>query len=347
MQRVLPVSHIARSFFVLCLLLPVVVAEAGTFDELDKNLQQGDLDTAKQQIEKMFKTASIVTSRSVVTLQSYEKVLKTLQSTKKFQDIAGKFETSEKTTSEFSTLRYSYNEFRSAWSAMPKNLPVSKELVALLNSTSEATRQKIVEAETQHKEVESQRKQALEAERESKRQAREDAEKKRLADADAERKKEEVAERAKANAHNAKINAINDAAVKAGYKGINKKYGVGRFLYHASKDGSLESGLNEIFWVKLSERDQQIDQKWRLSQVVDGWEIYEIRDWSGEELVHLSIAVKAKGGLPIEGQRLKGDYYVFRGNMQFKTVAGAMRIVQKFEQVALDVGTKDALNVKK
>lgn len=341
MQRVLPISHITRSFIVFCLLLPAIAA-AGAFDELDKNLLQGDLDTAKQQVEKMFKTASIVTSRAVVTLQNYEKVLKTLQSAKKFQDAASKFEASEKTISEFSAVGYSYNEFRGAWSAMPKKLHVSQELVTHVNSTNEASRQRMIDAEIQHKEAESQRKQAVEIERESKRQARDDAEKRRIAAADAGRKKEEAEERARANAHEARIDTTNHAAVKAGYRGINKKYGVGRFLYHASKDGSLESGLNEIFWVKLSDRDQQIDQKWKLSQVVDGWEIYEIRDWSGKELIHLSIAVKAKGGLPMEGQRLKGDYYVFRGNMQFKTVAGAMRIIQKFEQVALDVGTKGA-----
>jgi len=346
MQRITLTRFISSSFLASCLSISVVFA-ADTFDKLDEYLLKGELDAARQQIELMYHTASIVTSKAVVTLKSYEKILNTLQAAKKFQDAVSKYETSGKTASDYGAVSASFSHFHHSWNVMPKQLPISRELLEHINSTAHASDERIRAIEAQYQELEAQRKQAAEAEQEKIRRAKEEAEKKRLADEEAERKKSEAEAQSRANAYNAKLNAINAAAVKAGYKGLNKKYGVARFLYHASQDGSLESGLNEVFWVRLSDRDQELDQEWSLSQVVGGWEIYEIKHWTGTELVRLSIGVKSAGGMPIEGQRLKGEYYVFRGNMQFRTVTGAMRIVQKFEPAALDIGAKGGRNDKK
>lgn len=73
---------------------------------------------------------------------------------------------------------------------------------------------------------------------------------------------------------------------------------------------------------------------WRLTQLVQGWEIYAID--SGQ--THLLIAIKANKSLAMLGQRLKGTYFAFKGNRQFaRSLDGAVVPVQEF-------GRLDALN---
>ncbi len=135
-----------------------------------------------------------------------------------------------------------------------------------------------------------------------------------------------------------KADEIDAAAKKLGYAGLNKKYGIGRFLYHAAKGGSLESGLNQVFWVRLSEAQERVDKNWKLYQVVDGWEIYRMGQWDGKKWVHLAITIKSDPDRSVvEGQRLEDELYVFKGSKRFISITGFPNMIQEFAPVSLDL----------
>ncbi len=314
------------------------MAYANSFSDLDRKLLSGEYDAAKQQIDEMYKTKSIVTSRAVKVLHSYEKIMKAMISLKNFREAASAFDDSKRLESDFSNVRYAYSSYNSQWSAMPKKLPVSTELVDHLNNTDKELRDRFAVIEMVFKEAEKQRKLAAEAnhENELKKIAAEEARKRAIE----KNKKQKIiaAERAKNEAHEAKLNTINNDIIKNGYKGLNKQYGIGLFLYNAMRGiVQLESGLDYVFWTELTEKDKDIDNKWRLTQVVDDYEIYKIVEFSGSELITLTIAIPAQSKMPIEGQILKDGLYLFVGNIDFVSTMGIPMLVQGFKPLGIDL----------
>lgn len=319
--------------------LPLLTfATSGLFDELDLKLLHGNLDAAKEQIDRMFKTRSIVTSEAVKSLSRYKEVLNVLVAIKDFQNATLGFEESQyPNEKEFIKISTAYSNFNSNWSALSKNLPISRDLLDHLNNTRRALTERFTTIESTYQEAGARREQIIKEEEKRRISEYNAAKERQLALIEAETKKIEVEEKKRKIAHNAKIDRVNDVVIKAGYKGLNKKFGIRRFLYHAAREGSLETGLNEVFWTKLSAHDEKADNKWRLSQLIDGWEIYEIEEWSGREMIHLTITVKSNPNrLPMQGQRLKDEYYVFKGNMQFVSVTGTPMIIQQFLPVRID-----------
>lgn len=140
---------------------------------------------------------------------------------------------------------------------------------------------------------------------------------------------------------NQKLSALDANAKAKGFLGLDKRFGIGRFLYGAQRNGDLVEGLNRVFWTSISTTDSSVDKEFKLSQVVDGYQIYSFTGWiqlgdlfDGNE-ISLAIAIPDTG-LPMQGQRLSAGFYAFKGNLTFKSASGANVIVQKFEPVIFD-----------
>lgn len=133
------------------------------------------------------------------------------------------------------------------------------------------------------------------------------------------------------------IQKIDDGLKGNGHKGLHKKYGVGRFLYRAMRgEISLEDGVGYAFWTELSDVDKRVDNKWRLSQVIDNYEIYKITEFASGEYITMTIAIPANTKMPMEGQTLKDGFYLFTGNVEFISVAGIPMLIQGFTPITLN-----------
>lgn len=140
-----------------------------------------------------------------------------------------------------------------------------------------------------------------------------------------------------ANDIKTQFNNIDATLKKSGHKGINKQFGIGRFLYFAMNGKtSLEEGLDYAFWTELSEKDRSVDDKWKLSQVIDDYEIYKITEFKGGEVISLTIAIPAQPKMAMEGQKLKDGLYLFTGNVDFVSISGVPILIQGFQPVNLN-----------
>lgn len=331
------------------------------FEKLDVLILSGDIAGAEAEIESLNNDTSIITSKVVTTLRCYEKILKVLKAGDRYKENEAIFSRTVMGEDDISKIEGAYRSFGIAWNDLTQkgNGISNGEIVSQLNSLRDEINEKYKTARQQYeaayeKRMEEQEKLRLaeearrkeQAERElAKRRAEEErlkAEEKRLEDEYARELAEMEAEKARAEAEKiteqealkAKLNELDAIAIGEGFKGLNKEYGVARFLYFASKNGNLEDGLNQVFWSNLSQKDLKSDQKFKLSQVVDGLEIYQLDEWGGisNGWISLSIAVPAES-MPMEGQRLKHEFYIFEGNIEFSTVVGTTRIVQKFSPI--------------
>ena len=320
----------------LCMLLvfPLTAGAKNLFEGLESMILSGNLDAAHEQVEQMFRTHSIVTSPAIKSVKDYEKIVNALQAAENLETAYNNFSESTRTREEFEAFELSYSSYRSAWSKMSGSLRVSQKMVDHVNGINASVTKRYRDAETAREEAQVAESERLEKQREREEQERERKEQERRAKYEAEQQAQIEREAAEERARQEKLSALDLAARDAGFNGLNMNYGVARFLYNASKEGTLADGIEQVFWTNLSAREARLDSKFKLSQVVDGWEIYELSEWSGDELVRLSIAIPGSR-LPMEGQQLRKGFYVFQGNMEFVTVTGGKRIVQKFSRVNL------------
>lgn len=297
---------------------------------------------------------------ALTRLNSYKLVYKTIAASQAFSTAAEQFKTTGAQDADIRTLRTAYSEFTYSWKLMVGSgpLPVSQTLADRLNALrkpaeaamngaegvfreKEQERMAGVRADQERQrqaaqEAEQERTAGVRAEQERQRQAAQEAEQQRLAQWTAEQQAEADQRKAEEEAAQkeveAKIESLDRSAKAVGFKGLNKSFGVARFLLDCQRGGSLESGLNQVFWIRLSPEDEYADSQWRLSQVVDGWEIYEVPFDP-----YLRIALKAKTGMPIQGQHLKGEYFLFKGNRRFVLALTKVEtIIQVFDPVKLN-----------
>jgi hypothetical protein len=215
----------------------------------------------------------------------------------KAQEFRSAAEAYEGTEEQWSAVEAEKSWFDDRWDRIVKDLPFDQEFIDHLNKT-------LRDVGDQYNSV----------------KARHEAEQARIAKAEID-----------------KLDALSDAAVVQGYKGLNKEVGPARFLIDAMRGASLEDGLNQVFRTQRSNWEGGADDLFRLSQVVDGWQIYDFSRWTGEEWLRFSIAVPDDGGFTMEDQHLKEGFYVYEGPVEFTTVTGVSRRIQVFKPVELNV----------
>lgn len=321
--------------FLMLFALPLCAA-ASQFTKLEESLLHGDIRTARQEVERLYRDKATITTSAVRQLKAYEYVTKALEAARRAQDASQAFVSNAFEREAFTEVDLAYNRFQSTWSALTRErLPVSKPIIELINTTKNETSSAYVAAKTALASREEERKRAVEQkqERQHREAAKKEQERRAAIEAEKNRKEEEVATAKQEKTD--RLDALNESAKAAGYKAIHRKFGVARFLYYAMTKGSLEEGLGHVFWVGISERDKMLDQKFKLSQAVDGWDIYDLYDVGPNGAIRLSIAIPTTG-MVIEGSILRPGFYAFKGPRKFVTVMGAEKIVQTFEKVNLD-----------
>lgn len=225
------------------------------------------------------------------------------------------------------TLRLSIQQFADVRKQMLTHapLPVSQELVSNLNrALRDMNDENKSWADFQARRAAEAAQKAAEAKAQQEEQNARIAQEAKQA---AQEAKAQADEQAAEQAQQAANDRIDKLAKEIGCKGLNKDFGIARFLAKSQQDGTLDSGLGYVFNTKVSPQDSAIHGVWRLTQVVDGWEIY---CWTGER----QLTTKARTKLPMEGPPLKSAIYVFKGNRKFTlAVNGVAKIVQEFEPV--------------
>jgi hypothetical protein len=291
------------------------------YDDVDLALQGGNLDSAKSLIGNL---------SSGPRRDAYQSVYDVLFAKQAYDAAVQKWNASNKSDDDLAAVFLSIKQFSDAWKALIAHgpLPVRNGLVSDLNqllrtmndyNASFVNLKARREAEVQQKAAEA--------------KAQRDAENARMAQQAAQQAQEAQAradEEAANQARQERNDKIDKFAKKLGYKGLNEDVGIAHFLANSQRDGNLESGLGYVFYTKLSPTEEAIDKMWKLTQVVEGWEIYSWMD----EVRQFTIATKARKGLPMEGQQLKSGFYVFKGNKQFTmALNGVTKIIQEFEPV--------------
>lgn len=130
----------------------------------------------------------------------------------------------------------------------------------------------------------------------------------------------------------ASSNNLESIVKKNGYAGLSE-LGIGRFLYKVKHEGGLGDGFNKVFWSDISDKDADVDERFEAIQIVDGYIIYEVSDWNGDELVEFTIAVPGKESLYLTGQKLQHRCHSFEGNLKFEAALGGDIIIPLFKPV--------------
>ena len=91
-----------------------------------------------------------------------------------------------------------------------------------------------------------------------------------------------------------------------------------------------------MLWSRRTSVDASLDKKFTISQVLEDVLIYDLSEFSDDELIQFTIIVpKKQGKLYLEGQVLLGEFFTYTGNLTYKTVIGANRTVPVFEPVEI------------
>ncbi|MGO9413332.1 MAG: hypothetical protein ACLQCB_21605 [Spirochaetia bacterium] len=334
---------IMASLLSILIVVPVFTQNANIFNDIDSLLLQGDLAGAKIKLDDIGSRhlASDLGSDGPHRYLEYGRVYDVLFFAAAFRNEYKRFQESSMATEDMTSLNASSSKLNSAWASLTAltHLSISNPLRDQLNTIPKEANSDLADAK---KSIEAaQAKGIADQKAEEERQAQEEqaaAERQQAAVA-AQQQTEEEQQRAEQEAHASRLEKIDAAAKKAGYAGLNKTFGLARFLNDAQRNGSLKAGLNQVFWTKLSPADEALDSLWQMDQVLDDhgvqWEIYSFNQGGS----YFRIAVKAKDEMPMEGQRLLGQFYVFKGNKQFVLLAnGASIPLQVFEPVRMETG---------
>jgi len=119
------------------------------------------------------------------------------------------------------------------------------------------------------------------------------------------------------------------------FNGVYPK-GIAAFLYSAKHEGSLNEGINYVFWSELSKKSKRQDKMFEATQLVDGYIIYELSDWHNDEAIDFTIAVlKNENDLFLKSQTLRNKCHIYTGNLEFKTLSGGTEIIPTFKPLPL------------
>lgn len=300
-------------------------AQAKMMAELEDLLVAGRLEEARGLWEDLEREGFHPASR-----EKGDRLSEALQFLERSAEVDQALMAYDDTEATWNPLYFAHGSLSSRWNQMSKDFPFGAALVTHLRATKQ-------ELTARYKEVSGQRKERRAVERkareERERKEAEEAERRRV-EAEARRKEQEARAR---QAREDRLNAISDAAVDLGYRGLNREAGIGWFLVGVLRGQPLEAGLRQVFWTELDDTNRQLDDFFRLGQVVDGFQIFEFSESTNQERYDFTIAVPDDGDLTLEGQRLKDGFYAYEGNLEFTTVLGVARSIQVFRRLELAI----------
>ncbi len=137
------------------------------------------------------------------------------------------------------------------------------------------------------------------------------------------------------------IETVRSKAAKLGYKKV-LPYGITRFLYKVKHGkNNLEEALKAILWSKPGSDDEKADSLFEVFQILKYDVIYHLSEFAKDELIEFTIIMPKESDknsikLYMEGQKLTGQYFTYKGPFTYITVLGAERTIQKFRHVNLD-----------
>ena len=288
------------------------------FKAIDSALVSGDLGKAASLIENLsYAGVGYAGSDEVKIFTSYQNSSAVLLAIKNLQDARDIFDKSNMESRDISSLTDYFNHFASAWKTLTTTplFNISNELLNRVNQAKTDAKSILNLAQSNFETAENKRAEIA--------QAQKAAEEKQKAD---DEKNGAEAAQADHDAQITKIESLDQAVKKLGYKGLYRDSGIVTFLFACRQYKDLASGVGFVFWTGIPSLNNS-DGFWKLDEVVGGWEIYN------NENILTEIAIKAKSNRQVIGQHLESQFFVLTQTIKLTTASGAVLTIPAFKPV--------------